>query len=58
MRLIMILTSAYLCLIGLQGCATTTTPDSNMMSRPMIASPAERISAGSGDMHAGMSGGY
>jgi len=50
--------SFYLCLIGLQGCATTTTSDNNRPPRQIIASPAARISAGSGAMHYGMSGTY
>ena len=51
----MMITSVYICLIGLQGCATTT---DNNTPRQVSTSPAERISAGSGAMHTGMSGNY
>lgn len=56
MRLFMMFTAAYICLAGIQGCSTTT-PDYNM-PRQIIASPAERISADSGEMHGAMSGSY
>ncbi len=58
MRLITFITTFYLCLMGLQGCATTTAnPDDTLLLKPQpIASPAERISAQSGALHTGMSG--
>ena len=57
MRLVTFIATLYLCVIGLQGCATTTPTEDNQLTRaPMIASPAERISAQSGALHTGMSG--
>lgn len=60
MKHFQLITLSFLALFMLQGCATTTPdvyPNQGIgMNREVVASPAAKISAGSGFSHTGMAG--